>query len=257
MIKPLTIILTGYGINCDYETEHCFNISGSNVLRLHLNELAKNKSKLLDAQIFVIPGGFSFADDIASGKILANKLKYKLSDILLEFVNRDKLILGICNGFQVLIRLGLLPGHTPFKQEASLCINDSSIFENRWCYLKVKENSPCVFLKNIHGLYLPVRHMEGKLVLKDETILKKMQRDNTDCLIYTSPNGQKAFYPYNPNGSKADLAGICDKTGRIFGLMPHPEAYNHLTNSPHFNRPNDTVFSLGTQIMNNAVSYYQ
>lgn len=257
MTKPLTIVLTGYGINCDYETEYSFEISGSKVKKLHFNEIAQNHQALLDAQILVIPGGFSYADDIASGKILANKLKYRMMDTILQFIDQDRLILGICNGFQVLIRLGLLPGMAQLKQQASLCINDSSIFEDRWCYLETKNEHPCIFLNGIQKLYLPVRHMEGKLVIKDESVLKEIKSFNSDCLRYTSPTGTPAHYPHNPNGSCDNIAGLCDKTGRIFGLMPHPEAYNHQSNNPYFKRPNNFSYPLGIQLMKNAIRYFK
>lgn len=257
MKKPLSIILTGYGINCDFETEHSFTISGAEVRRLHFNELADNKDILNSAQILVIPGGFSFADDIASGKILANKLKFRLMDAISDFMQKDKLILGICNGFQVLIRLGLLPGLKPLHQQASLCINDSSIFEDRWCYLQTRKDNPCIFLRGIERLFLPVRHMEGKLVIRETSIIDKIRKNNTACLIYTGPKGEIAYYPYNPNGSIDNIAGLCDESGRIFGLMPHPEAYNHSTNNPYFKRPDLIEFPQGIQIMRNAVSYFQ
>jgi phosphoribosylformylglycinamidine synthase len=257
MRKPLAIILTGYGINCDYETEHAFLAAGADTRRLHFNELTQNKDILRNAHIFAIPGGFSFADDIASGKILANKLKFKLMDVLTEFINRGRLIIGICNGFQVLIRLGLLPGYPMMAQHASLSINDSSIFEDRWVYLKTREKNPCVFLNGIKRMFLPVRHMEGKLVIKDKNILEKVKNNRSDCLIYTSPSGDKAHYPYNPNGSLCDIAGLCDRTGRIFGLMPHPEAYNHPSNNPYYMSLCNQDFPSGLEIMKNAVIYFQ
>ncbi len=256
MKKPLAIILTGYGINCDYETEYSFKTAGADAKRVHFNELSKNRDILGHAHIFAIPGGFSFADDIASGKILANKLKFVLLDVLREFMDKDRLIIGICNGFQVLIRLGLLPGYPAMTQQASLCINDSSIFEDRWVYLLAKKDNPCIFLRGITRMFLPVRHMEGKLVIKDRKILETIEENNSDCLAYTSPSGEDARYPYNPNGSVSNIAGLCDKTGRIFGLMPHPEAFNHPANNPYYKRQDFQEFPLGTRIMKNAVEYF-
>jgi len=255
-MKPLALILNGYGINCERETTFAFQQASARTRNVHFNLLAGEPNLLDNAQIFVIPGGFSFADDIASGKVLANKLKFRLQDALLRFLERDGLVLGICNGFQVLVKLGMLPGLSAFQQQVSLTENASSIFEDRWVHLTVTPGHPCVFLQGLDTLYLPVRHMEGNLVVP-ETVLEAVKAQHLDCLHYQQPGCDRAAYPYNPNGSTDDIAGMCDPTGRVLGLMPHPEAFNHVTNHPRFTGLKDTSsLVLGTALMRNAVAYF-
>ncbi len=251
------LVLTGYGINCDYETWHCLGRSGAEAHRVHLGDLISGHRSLEDYHILVVPGGFSFGDDISSGIVFANKLRFHLGDDLEEFIDDGKLIMGICNGFQVLIKLGLLPAfdNSYWQQTASLTYNDSGRFEDRWVHLKVNPDSNCVFTRGIESLYLPVRHGEGKFVTGSREVLQRVVTGRQLVLTYTDENGDTPLYPDNPNGSMGDVAGICNPTGRIFGLMPHPEAYNHRTNHPQWTRVKLPDEGRGLAVFENAVRF--
>jgi len=252
MKKVRAIVLSGYGINCETETAYSFKKCNADAEIVHINELLNKTKDLMNYQILVIPGGFSFGDDIASGKVLANKLKFKTDEIY-KFIEAGNLIIGICNGFQVLVKSGILPGITHYKtQEATLTFNDSGKFEDRWVYLKVNEKTKCVWTKNLHNLFLPVRHGEGKFFCGNK-ILEDLKENEQIVMQYVNENGNFAGYPYNPNGSIENIAGICDKTGRIFGLMPHPEAYNCPENNPLWKTK--SVFPLGIEIFRNGIKF--
>jgi len=255
--KPRALVLTGYGINCDYETWHCLCRTGAETARVHLGDLISGHSALEDYHILVVPGGFSFGDNISSGIVFANKLRFHLGDSLEAFIRAGKLILGICNGFQVLVKLGLLPAFDGDhgKQTVSLTYNDSGRFEDRWVHLEVSRNTNCVFVKGIERLYLPVRHGEGKFITDSRDVLQRIVTGRQLVLTYTDRDGRPPLYPDNPNGSMGDVAGICDPTGRIFGLMPHPEAYNHRTNHPHWTREDVPEEGQGLAIFRNAVEF--
>jgi len=258
MWKPRALVLTGYGINCDYETAHAFNLPsvGGEGVRVHLNDLIAAPQMLRDYQLFVIPGGFSFGDDIAAGKVLAVKLRARLLDPLHEFVTRGRLVMGICNGFQSLVKLGLLPNlQGACEQDVTLTFNDSGRFEDRWVHLAVSPASTCVFTTGMNRVYLPVRHGEGKFVPRDAATLTQLTEAGCIVLRYVDPLGRPASYPWNPNGSVQDVAGVCDPTGRVFGLMPHPEAYLHFTNHPRWTREPVPAEGMGVQIFRNAVTY--
>jgi phosphoribosylformylglycinamidine synthase subunit PurQ / glutaminase len=258
MRKPRALVLTGYGINTDYETAHAFSLPsvGGEGVRVHLNDLVAAPQMLRDYQMLAIPGGFSFGDDIASGKVLAVVLRTRLLEPLRDFVNRGRLVLGICNGFQVLVKLGLLPNlEGTCQQDVTLTFNDSGRFEDRWVYLTVNPASKCVFTMGVDRVYLPVRHGEGKFIPGDPSTLATLEGQHCIAMRYVDQDGQLAGYPWNPNGSVANIAGICDVTGRIFGLMPHPEAYQHLTNHPRWTREPVPSEGMGVQIFRNAVAY--
>ncbi|MBI4743326.1 MAG: phosphoribosylformylglycinamidine synthase I [Actinobacteria bacterium] len=258
MKKPRAAILLAAGINCDKETEYGFILAGGETKRIHINDLIEKKEDLSHYHILVIPGGFSFGDDISSGKVLANKIKCNLEDEIQKFINDKKLILGICNGFQVMVKLGLLPAiNKDYKnQTASLVRNNSGKFEDRWVYLKPNQNSNCVFTKNINQLlYLPVRHGEGKFVVKDENILESLKNKNGIVLQYVDSKGRLGDYPVNPNGSIEHIAGICDESGLVFGLMPHPEGYISKTQHPQWTRKANSSIPNGLLIFKNAVEY--
>jgi phosphoribosylformylglycinamidine synthase len=261
-MKPRVLILTGYGINCDYETEYAFSMPGvgARAERVHVNDLidgSSNGTSLEDYHILAIPGGFSYGDDIAAGKALASKLRHHLSEELDKFVADGKLIIGICNGFQVLVRLGLLPavGKRYHEQQVTLMYNDSNKFEDRWVYLEADPKSHCIFTRGIDKIYLPVRHGEGKLVAKDSELLKTLGRRGHVALRYVDADGEPGGYPYNPNGSQGNIAGLCDSTGRIFGLMPHPEAYLFRTNHPRWTREKLPAKGMGVIFFRNAVDF--
>jgi len=255
-MEPRALILTGYGINCDYETDFAFKLAGAAAQRVHLNDIIDNRARLDDFHILALPGGFSFGDDIASGKVLANKLKYNLSAELQRFVDDGKLIIGLCNGFQAMVRVGLVPAFegTYGEQVATVTFNDSGRFEARWVHLKVNQDSPCIFTKGIEQVYLPVRHGEGKFIPRDENVRWKLWADSRVVLQYVDDKGSVAGYPWNPNGSIDNIAGICDETGRIFGMMPHPEAFISETDHPRWTREHPDEGE-GLAIFRNAVQW--
>jgi phosphoribosylformylglycinamidine synthase len=256
--KPRALVLTGFGINTDEETTHAFSLPsvGGEGVRVHLNDLIAAPQMLRAYQILAIPGGFSFGDDIASGKVLAVKLRTHLLEPLREFVARGRLVLGICNGFQALVKLGLLPNLTSeCTQDVTLTFNDSGRFEDRWVYLEVNPASSCVFTMGMDRVYLPVRHGEGKFIPRDEATLETLTARQCVVMRYVDKAGGLAGYPWNPNGSVANVAGLCDATGRVFGLMPHPEAYLHFTNHPRWTREPVPPEGMGVQVFRNAVTY--
>lgn len=252
------LILTGFGINCDHETARAFEMAGAKGDRVHLNDLAEDPARLKHYQILAVPGGFSFGDDVASGRILANRLRYRLGGPLKEFVAAGKLAIGICNGFQVMVKMGLLPlFEGEFAQEVTLTHNNSSRYDNRWVNLKVDADTKCIWLKDIDTLEVPVRHGEGKFIPRDETILQRLRDAGQVVVRYALKDGSAAqgVFPSNPNGSTDDIAGICDPSGRIFGLMPHPEAFLHRTNHPRWTRESLPEEGAGLKIFRNAVDF--
>ncbi len=248
--KPKAIVISGYGINCENETAHALTLAGADSKIVHLSKLMHGEEKLEDYQIMLIPGGFSGGDDLGAGRYFANKLNYRLGEEFYKFIEAGKLIGDICNGFQVIVKLGVLPGFEPdFKvQNATLAFNDSGRFEDRWVYLKVNPQSPCVFTKGIEKLYLPVRHGEGKFIPANKKVLAKLWSNNQVALQYVNERLELASYPYNPNGSVDNIAGICSPGGRIFGLMPHPEAFTHFTNHPRWTRIREAMKRAGKQM---------
>lgn len=257
MNKPKVIIVRTAGTNCDYELQTAFEICGSNVDRVHINELIENKDKILSYDILAIPGGFSYGDDIASGKILANELKNKLGDNIKKFALSKKPIIGICNGFQVLVKMGLLPEPDNFEQTATLSYNDSNKFECRWVYLKTEKtdgNTKCIWTKNLPDIIsLPVAHGEGKFVA-DDTVLKNIEENNQVVFRYSTYDGQYPKYPLAPNGSFNQIAGICNKDGNVFGLMPHPERYIYKLQHPA-RQGYDDEYGWGKKIFQNAIDF--
>lgn len=251
--KVNVCIITGYGINSDYESEYAFKLAGAeNVQRIHVNLLLKGNEKLQNYDIIMFPGGFSFGDNLGSGRVLANKFRFGLREQLTEFIDSGGLIFGVCNGFQILVKMGLLPAlnNNYYVQTVSLIGNKSGKFEMRWVKLKIIESSKCIWTKNIGDvLELPVRHGEGQFVIKDELILKELWNRNLVVMTY-EPNK----YPNNPNGSINGIAGICNESGRIFGLMPHPECHVHLYQYPLWTRGSTPKVN-GLKIFENAVNF--
>jgi len=251
--KVRTLILRVPGTNCDVETGFAFRRAGAEVALVHVNELIRREQRLADYQIIVVPGGFTYGDDISAGKVLANELKLKLGDDMLRFIEDGGLVLGICNGFQALIKAGFLPGLPDSSSLLTVAGNDSGRFECRWVYLKVNEQSPCVFTRGIDSMYLPVAHGEGKVVT-DLNILPKANI----ALYYTDERGNiDAGYPYNPNGSSGNIAGLCDASGRVFALMPHPERHIRGTQHPRWTREGAKEYGDGFQVFLNAVKWAQ
>ena len=254
------LVLRAPGTNCDGEACHAFELAGARPTRVHVNALLGSPRTLADYQVLVVPGGFSYGDDVAAGKILANQLRIGLSDHLRAFRDAGKLIFGICNGFQVLIKSGLLPGWDDAEaasQPATLAHNDSGRFEDRWIHLAA-DPGHCPILQGISRLDLPIAHGEGKFVCRDKSVLERLRTNGQIVLRYAAAiggqrsavsdqqseigNRQSAIgdhplpYPLNPNGSQADIAGICDASGRVLGLMPHPERHIDPTHHPQWTR---------------------
>ncbi|MBU4304450.1 MAG: phosphoribosylformylglycinamidine synthase I [Candidatus Omnitrophica bacterium] len=256
------LIVRTAGTNCDQETKVAFEILGAKVELMHVNDLVKSKEKLFNYQIIAFPGGFTYGDDIAAGKILANELKMKLRDELDRFLHKNRLMIGICNGFQVLVKMGVLPGNVPWKQEATLANNDSGRFDDRWVYLKQAASckpqaaNRCVWTREIDEvIYLPVAHGEGKFIPADDTLLRKLKADGQIVFQYCDREGGEPLYPDNPNGSIAHIAGICDRTGRIFGLMPHPERFLFRTQHPRWTRQKNSDVPDGLKIFRSALNF--
>jgi phosphoribosylformylglycinamidine synthase len=262
MTQIRALVLTGFGLNCDHETAYALELAGATAVRGHINALIDGDVDLAAFQILAFGGGFSWGDDHGAGVIQAVRLRTNLGRQLLDFVAADKLIIGICNGFQTLVNLGLLPAIAGDYQARTVALtyNDCGNFRDQWVDLQVDTASPCIFTSGISHLELPVRHGEGKFWAPQET-LDRLASDHQIVLRYALPEGQAAegAYPANPNGSLMDIAGICDPSGRIFGLMPHPEAYNHWTNHPDWTRQKahgkatPRTLTPGVQIFRNAV----
>jgi len=258
-----TFILRGPGTNCDVETAFAFRKAGAQADAFHINHWFENKELLHRYQIMVIAGGFTYGDDIGAGTVLGNEITQRLIDEVSRFVAEGKLILGICNGFQVLVKTGLLPGLStetgkkPVK-EAVLATNDSAKYEDRWVYLKPEKKTRCVFTKNIERkvLYLPVAHGEGKFIAQDAETLKKIIDNGQVVFRYCDDKGKPtAEFPANPNGAQDNIAAICDTTGRIMGMMPHPERFQDFTNHPRWTREKPEEPTDGMVIIQNAVNY--
>jgi phosphoribosylformylglycinamidine synthase I len=251
MAKVKTLMLRAPGTNCDLETQVAFEQAGSEVDSALVTELVSGEKKLADYRILVSPGGFTYGDDISAGKILANEIKLKLGEDIRKFVDDGKLVLGICNGFQVLVKAGILPGLDGQRVPMTLTSNDSGKFECRWIYLRVEESSPCIFTRGIKSMYLPIAHGEGKLVAEPD-ILDMLH----SVVYYSDESGNTGVgYPHNPNGSLRDIAGICDSTGRIFALMPHPERFIRWTQHPRWTRESPKKVGDGLQVFFNAVNW--
>jgi len=254
MAKVRTLMLRGPGTNCDGEAVFAFQQAGAEVASVHVNRLISREQRLADYQIMVIPGGFTYGDDIAAGKVLANELALNLGEDIKRFVEVGGLILGICNGFQVMVKAGVLPepgNNSP--SQITLATNDSGKFECRWVYLSVNQDSPCVFTRGIDRMYLPVAHGEGKFVA-DPDVLPGLNV----AVYYTDEKGRRGTgYPDNPNGSVEDIAGICDSSGRIFALMPHPERYIRGSQHPRWTRLGAGEYGDGFQVFVNAVRWVQ
>ncbi len=259
MAQPNVLVLRAPGTNCDSETAYAFAAAGAKTELLHINRLLENRSLFDRFQILCIPGGFSYGDDVAAGRILANQIQHHLDAEMARFKDDGKLLLGICNGFQVLIKSGvLLADEAAQGPLATLTWNDSGRFEDRWVQLGAVP-SQCVFLRGVDSLYLPVAHAEGKFVMRDAAAIAELESNGQLVLRYrpqsAAPDATMS-YPDNPNGSMANVAGACDKTGRILGLMPHPERYIDATHHPRWTRGEGRQPGDGMQVFLNAVQYF-
>jgi phosphoribosylformylglycinamidine synthase I len=259
MVKKVTVaVLKSSGTNCDEETKVAFERAGGHGEIVLMNDLYRGKKSLKKFHILVFPGGFSYGDDIAAGKVWAAEIKHYLFDHIQEFINQGKLVLGICNGFQVLVKLGLLPAlNGKAKQTVSLISNDSARYEDRWVHLKVCSTKSAFIKRTDHLLYMPTAHAEGKFVAKDDTILDSLFSYEQVVFTYCDDEGESRPYPVNPNGSVRDIAGICDSTGQVLGMMPHPERASQKTHYPDWRRNVITSHMMGFSIIHNGVDFIQ
>jgi phosphoribosylformylglycinamidine synthase len=240
-MKPKAIILRASGTNCDMETKSAFDFVGATTELVHINELLKGYKKLTDYDIMAIPGGFSFGDDISAGKIFALRIK-GLKDDFNNFIKAKKPVLGICNGFQVLVKTGFLPYDKNLKQKATLYLNDVGHFICRWVKIKLNKKSPCIFTNGLPDeFYLPIAHGEGNFI-SSKDVISDLKKKNLDAIIYDE----------NPNGSYEDIAGITNESGNVLGLMPHPERTFFSLQEPWKSK---NKLSIGYEFFKNAVEY--
>lgn len=253
------LVLRAPGTNCDHESQFAFESMGAKVDRIHVNRLLEEPKTLEPYQILCLPGGFSYGDDVSAGRILAVEMRHRLGDAFQQFKTQDKLIIGICNGFQVLIQTGLL-----FDREtasaATLTTNLTGKYEDRWVEL-IADGSHCVFLRGMSLLRLPVAHGEGRFVARDEATLSMLDSNRRLCLRYHLAGADPNFtfpFPHNPNGSQRNVAGVCDETGRVFGLMPHPERHFDSLQHPNWTRMESLPSEGdGAKIFRNAIEYFR
>ena len=265
-------VLFGFGINCDRETAAVFDMVGGTSERLHVNHLVKGNRSLEEFDILAVPGGFSFGDHLGSGRLLGNRLRFALREQLQKFVSSGKPVIGICNGFQALVKTGLLPGpenaslEPDLIQRASLTLNNTGRYEDRWVTLEFDSESPCIWTKGIQRIECPVRHGEGRFVMPTEVELDRLSANHQLTVRYVDPSTVSGTglsddllpFPLSPNGSMRNIAGICDPTGLVFGLMPHPEAFYTMWLHPEHTSMKlneDEWEGSGLQIFRNAVEY--
>ncbi len=257
MASVRAMVLRAAGVNCDVETAHAWRLAGAEAEPVHVRRCIENPKLLNDFQIITFPGGFSYGDDISAGRILADQISRNLAEPLHSFVDQGGLVLGVCNGFQVLVKCGLLPFSTPGDwRDVSIVASDPPGYVDRWVWLRAAD-SPCVFLEPGDMLELPMAHGEGRVVLRDAEVGRRVAQDRHIALRYVIPpdDAPTVHANHNPNGSELDIAGLCDASGRVFGLMPHPERFLHATNHPAWttrgdaHRPGD-----GQRIFDRAVA---
>jgi phosphoribosylformylglycinamidine synthase len=245
MKKPRAIILRGTGTNCDIETMSSFRRAGAAAELVHINELLAGKKKVLDYDLMAFPGGFSYGDDISAGRIFAVKMA-RLSGDFGKFIRGGRPVIGICNGFQILVRTGFLPENRAGRQVSTLYTNDCGHFIAKWTRLRVNKASPCIFTRGLPDeIELPIAHGEGKFIMSDTTALKGLLKANLDALTYAD----------NPNGSMHDIAGVTTKSGTCFGLMPHPERSSFACQRPDRRSAVRDALAVGHEFFRNAVEY--
>jgi phosphoribosylformylglycinamidine synthase len=252
-MPPRVLVLRAPGSNCDGESAFAFERAGATADIAHLNRWLESPRLADQYQILCVPGGFSYGDDLSAGRIFGNQLQHHLADALAAFRDAGKLIIGICNGFQVLIKSGLLDSDDATGQGATLTWNVSGRYVDRWVDLRTAGDR-CVFLSGVESICLPIAHAEGQFRARDEQTLDRLEQNGQLVLRYAEAPG--GVSPYNPNAAQRDVAGICDRTGRVFGLMPHPERFIDPTNHPQWTRRPEIKEGAGLAIFKNAVRYF-
>ncbi len=265
-MKISALVCAGHGINCERETRYALELAGFDIVDIgHLNFIANGDVNPLDYNLVVFPGGFMDGDDLGAAQACVNRIRHsnvhgrKLVDVFIEFIQKNGLVLGICNGFQLLVKLGMLPGSADVytQRTLSLTANACGRFEDRWVYLTIDDKSPCVYTQGLKRMYLPVRHGEGKLISSSPELTATLLNSGRIPMRYCSPDSNEPtmVYPSNPNGSEHAIAGVCDETGRVFGLMPHPECFVNRDQHPRWTREDLPEEGQGLAIFRNAAKY--
>jgi len=262
-MNPPVLIITGHGLNCEAESRFAWEQAGARPTLVHLNDLMAKPEQLHRYGALMFIGGFSFGDHLTSGHVMAHLLRHHLEEDLATFIAEGGLVMGVCNGFQIMTKLGLVPGldSAYFKPAVALLQNDCGAFQNFWVRLKFEPASPCIFTRGLDAMDLPIRHGEGKLFPRDRATLDAIEaRHGVPCRYVDPATGEPTQqFPHNPNGSANAIAGLCDATGRVFGLMPHPEAYLFPEQHPHWSfRPRGEPapsHGAGLKLFENAVSF--
>jgi phosphoribosylformylglycinamidine synthase I len=279
--RPRVLIITGDGLNCERETSWAFTMAGADCDLVHIGDILNRVRGLTDYDALAFIGGFSNGDHLGAGTVQASRFRHSLKEDLQEFIDRSGPIIGICNGFQTLVKMGILPGVPPevrpaarrgvrpdrgaegdeWRRNATIMANDSGRFEDRWVHLAVNPDSPCIWTRGLKRLFLPVRHGEGKFYMADPELLDRLESNNQVVARYAAAQGEPTLeYPENPNGSQRAVAAVCDPSGLIFGLMPHPEAFSRPYHHPSWTRDAALGRALppegeGLAVFRNAVTY--
>ena len=262
-VIPRVLIITGDGLNCERETAWAFTLTGAQCDLVHIGDILNRARRLAEYNALAFIGGFSNGDHLGAGTVQASRFRHSLKEDLEDFIDRDGPIIGICNGFQTLVKMGILPGVRPdrWRRVATIMANDSGRFEDRWVHLTVDPDSPCIWTRGLKQLFLPVRHGEGKFFMADPEQLDLLESNRQVVARYATPEGEPTLeYPANPNGSQRAVAAVCDPSGLIFGLMPHPEGFISPYHHPAWTR--DTALGRplppegeGLAVFRNAVTY--
>jgi phosphoribosylformylglycinamidine synthase len=254
MSQPSVLILQATGTNRDGDVASAVELAGGYPVILHVNELRENPTQIHDYQMLVLPGGFSYGDALGAGRLLATDLRWLFQSEMAAFVDTGKPVIGICNGFQALVKSGWLPGPQNGPAQATLTRNVSNRFECRWVWLTPNPSSPCVFTQGLdEPITCPVAHGEGRFVPRDEHVLATLQAGGQIAVTYTTLDGRSTGYPGNPNGSTEGIAGICNSSGTVFGLMPHPE--DHIFPEQHPRHTRGERGNLGLAIFRRGIQY--
>jgi phosphoribosylformylglycinamidine synthase I len=239
--RPRVLIITGDGLNCERETAYAFTLAGAEPALVHITDILRREERMGKYDALALIGGFSNGDHLGAGAVQAVRFRHTLRDELERFVGEGKPVIGICNGFQTLVKMGILPGGAEgkidWKRRATIMANDSGRFEDRWVHLLVNADSPCIWTRGLDRLFLPVRHGEGKYYMGEESELERLEGKGQVVARYATPDGEPTQeYPFNPNGSQRAVAAVCDASGLVFGLMPHPEAFVSPYHHPSWTR---------------------